>query len=132
MENLKKSCKNNNLTRSPRMQHEKSYESPYLILNYFSDHILYQLVSIILNISQNINKEIIDNRLMKIFLSKRANRIIFIIKKGHCHEVITPETIKILQSNKNKTNKDKKGDNTPNLELTEVLSVFYWIFTNHY
>ena len=82
MENLKKSCKNNNFTISPPTQHEKSYESPYLILNSFSDHILCQLFQIILNIYENINEEITDNPLMKIFLSKRANRIIFKIKKG--------------------------------------------------
>ena len=35
-----------------------------------------------------------------------------------------PETIKLLQGNKSKTIKDKHGENTPNLELTEVLLVY--------
>ena len=101
-------------------------------MNSFSDHILCQLFQIILNISQNINEEITDNPLMKIFSSKRANRILSKIKKGHSLELITPVTIKILQSNKSKTIKDKKGDNTPNLELTEVLLVYHKIVDNHY
>ena len=50
----------------------------------------------------------------------------------HSLELITPGTIKILQSNKSKTNKDKKGDNKSNLELTEVLLVYYKIVNNHY
>ena len=50
----------------------------------------------------------------------------------HSLELITPGTIKILQSNKSKTNKDKKGDNKPNLELTEVLLVYYKIANSHY
>ena len=36
---------------------------------------------------------------------------------------LTPETMKLLGSTKNKINKDKNGENVPDLEITEVILV---------
>ena len=48
------------------------------------------------------------------------NRVTFKIKNGYSIELLTPETIKLLGSTKNKITKDKNGENKPNLEITEV------------
>ena len=52
------------------------------------------------------------------------NRVTFKIKNGYSIELLTPETIKLLGSTKNKITKDKNGENKPNLEITEVALVY--------
>ena len=42
------------------------------------------------------------------------------------------ETMKLLGSNKSKITKDKKGENEPNLEITEVVLVHCNIVNNNY
>ena len=43
-----------------------------------------------------------------------------------------PETMNLLGSNKSKITKDKKGENMPNLEITEVVLVHCNIVKNNY
>ena len=50
--------------------------------------------------------EDIDDPSVQIYVNKIENRIKFKIKKGYSLELLTPETIKLLGSTKNKTNKD--------------------------
>ena len=57
---------------------------------------------------------------MKINVNKIENRITFKIKKRYYLELLTPETMKLLGSIRNKINKDKNGENEPHLEITEV------------
>ena len=45
---------------------------------------------------------------MQIYVNKIQNRVIFKIKNGYSLELLTPETMKLLGSTKNKINKDKK------------------------
>ena len=45
------------------------------------------------------------------------------MKSGYSLELLTPETIKLLQSTKNKITKDKNGENVPHLEITEIVLV---------
>ena len=45
------------------------------------------------------------------------------MKSGYSLELLTPETIKLLQSPKNKITKDKNGENVPHLEITEIVLV---------
>ena len=54
------------------------------------------------------------------------------IKTGYYLEPLTPETMKILGSVKNKTTKDKNGENQPRLEITEVVLVHCNIANNYY
>ena len=44
-------------------------------------------------------------------------------KKGYSLELLTKETMKLLESTKNKITKDKNGENVPHLEITEVVLV---------
>ena len=43
------------------------------------------------------------------------------IKNGYSLELLTPETMKLLGSTKDKITKGKTGENVPHLEMTEVL-----------
>ena len=67
--------------------------------------------------------ENIDNPSVKIYVNKIENRITFRIKNGYSLELVTPETMKLLGSTKNKITKDKNGENLPHLEITEVVLV---------
>ena len=52
--------------------------------------------------------ENIDNPSIKIYVNKTENSIIFKIKTGYYLELLTPETMKLLESTENKITKDKK------------------------
>ena len=69
---------------------------------------------------------------VQIYVNKIENRITFKIKDGYSLEPLTPETMKLLGSTKNKITKDKKGENVPHLEITELVLVHYNIFNNNY
>ena len=45
------------------------------------------------------------------------------IKTGYYLELLTPETIKLLESTKSKVSKDENCENVPNLDIIEVLLV---------
>ena len=47
-------------------------------------------------------------------------------------ELLTPEIMKLLESNKSEINKDKNGKYVPNLEITEVIFVHCKIVNNSY
>ena len=59
--------------------------------------------------------ENIDNPSVKIYVNKIENRITFRIKNGYSLELLTPETMKLLGSTKNKITKDKNGENVPHI-----------------
>ena len=46
--------------------------------------------------------------------------------------ILTPETMKLLGSTEKNITKDKKGENVPHLEITEVVLVNFDIVNNHY
>ena len=48
----------------------------------------------------------------------------FKIKIVYYLELLTPETIKLLGSNKNKITKNENGKNVPHLEITEIVLVY--------
>ena len=58
--------------------------------------------------------------------------ITFIIKTGYCLEILMPEMMKLLGSNKSKINKNENGENVPDLEITEVILVHCNIVNNDY
>ena len=51
------------------------------------------------------------------YIDKIENRIIFKIKTEYHLELLTPETIKLLGSTKNKVTKDENGENVSHLEI---------------
>ena len=48
-------------------------------------------------------------------------RITFKIKAGYYFELLTSETMKLLESTEKKISKDKNGKNAPQLQITEVI-----------
>ena len=54
------------------------------------------------------------------------------IKTGYYLELSTPETMNLFGSSKSKITKDKKGENVPHLEITEVVLVHCDIDSNNY
>ena len=57
-------------------------------------------------------------------MNKIENRITFKIKTGYYFQLLTPETMKLLGSTKNKIAKDKNDENVPHIEITEVVLVY--------
>ena len=54
------------------------------------------------------------------------------IKTGYYLELSMPETMNLFGSSKSKITKDKKGENVPHLEITEVVLVHCDIDSNNY
>ena len=73
-----------------------------------------------------------DKPSIQIYVNKFENRVTFKIKNGYSLELLTPETMKLLGSTKNKITKDKNGENVPHLEITEVVLVHCNIVNNDY
>ena len=73
-----------------------------------------------------------DKPSVQIYVNKIENRVTFKIKNGYSLELLTPETMKLLGSTKNKITKDKNGENVPHLEITEVVLAHCNIVNNDY
>ena len=56
----------------------------------------------------------------------------FKIKAGYHLELLTPETMKLLGSTKQKITKYENGDNTPYLEIAEVVLIHCNVVNNSY
>ena len=97
-------------------------------LNYQMDCILYQIFKIIFKK----HRENTNAQSVQIYVNKIENRITFKIKDGYTLELLTPETMKLLGSAKNKRTKDKNGENVPHLEITEIVLVHCNIVNNDY
>ena len=65
-------------------------------------------------------------------VNKIEKRVTFKIKNRYSIELLTPDTMKLLGSTKNKITKDKNGENVPHLEITEVVLVHCDIVNNDY
>ena len=76
--------------------------------------------------------EDIDKPSVQIYVNKIENRVTVKIKNGYSLERLTPETMKLLGSTKNKITKDKNVENMPHLEITEVVLVHFNIVNNDY
>ena len=73
-----------------------------------------------------------ENLSIRINVNKIENRFTFKIKTGHYLELLTAETMKLHRSTKSKITNDKKGENMPHIEITEVLLVHCNIANNDY
>ena len=76
--------------------------------------------------------EDIDKPSRQTYANKIENRVTFKIKNGDSLELLTPETMKLLGSTKNKIIKNKNGENVPHLEITKVVLVHCNIVNNDY
>ena len=65
-----------------------------------------------------------------ISVGKLENRITFKIKTGYYPKLLTPETMKLLGSTKNKIIKYKNGENVPHLKIAEVVLMHCNIVNN--
>ena len=73
-----------------------------------------------------------DNPSIKIYSSKIKNRIVFKIKAGYKLELLTPETMKLLESTNKAVDKDRNSENVPKLESVEVVLVHCNLVKNDY
>ena len=101
-------------------------------LNHQIDHVLYQVFKIIFENILQITWNNIDDLSIRIYVNKIENRITLKIKTGYYLELLTPETMKLLESTENKITKDKNSESAPHLEITEVVLVHCNIVNNHY
>ena len=65
----------------------------------------------------------IDEPLVQIYVNTIESRITFKIKNGYSLELLTPETIKLCGSTKNKITEYKSGENTRHLKIMEVVLI---------
>ena len=71
------------------------------------------------------------NPSIRIYLNKRENKITFRIKTGYYLELLTPETMGLLRSIRNKIIKDENGENVPRLKFAEVVLIHCNIANNN-
>ena len=91
-------------------------------LNHHVDHILYQIFKIILSISSKDMWLIVtDNPPIRIYGNKIENRIRFKIRIGYYLELLTPETMKLLESTKSKITKDENDERSKSVSFRS-----YW------
>ena len=97
-------------------------------LNYLTDHILYQIFKINLSLSLKNSPPI------RIFVTEIENRTMLYnrIETGYYLELLTPETMKLLESTVSKISKDENGENMPQLEIIEAVLVHFITINNDY
>ena len=71
------------------------------------------------------------NPSIKININKIGNRITFKIKTKYL-EILTCETMKLLESSKSKITKDKNRENVPYLEIAKVVLIHCNVVNNSY
>ena len=74
----------------------------------------------------------VDNPSVRMYINRTENRITFKIKNGYYLELLTPETMILLESTESKINKDKNGQNVPHLEIVELVLVHCNLVNNDY
>ena len=72
------------------------------------------------------------NPSIRIHANKTENKIVFKMKAGYYLELLTPETMKLLRSNKSKITENENGENLPYLEIIEVVLVHGNTVNNNY
>ena len=122
--NMKNSYNNNKFKISaPTWNHEFELPDGSYSISDIQDYVQYILKQ---------HGEHIDEPSVQIYVNKTENRIIFKIKNGYILEFLTPKTMKLLGSTKNKITTDKNGENVPHLEITEVVLLHCNIVNNDY
>ena len=67
-----------------------------------------------------------------VYLNRTNDRLVFKIKDGYKVELQMPETMKLFDSTKKLIGETKNGENVPNLEVIEVVSVQCPLVDNQY
>ena len=70
-----------------------------------------------------ISEILTENPLVQIYSNRIKNRIVFKIKTGCKLELLSSETMKLLESTKKDVDQDKDGTDVPKLESAEVVLV---------
>ena len=73
-----------------------------------------------------------ENPPIQIYPNKIKNRIVFKIKSGYKLELLTPETMKLLETTKKDVDSDKNNENVPKVESVEVALVQCNLVKNDY
>ena len=73
-----------------------------------------------------------ENPSIQIYPNKIKSRIIFNVKTGYKLELLSPETMKLLESTKKDIDKDKNGEDVPKLESVEVVLMHFNLVNNSY
>ena len=122
-ENIKRSYKNNKFKISTPTWNKK-FE-----LQWFIFYTRYSKLFWIY-IKKQVEKAV--NLSIRIYINKMENRVTFKIKTGYYLELLTPVTIKLLGSTKNKITKNENGENVPYLEVTEAVLLHRNVANNSY
>ena len=69
---------------------------------------------------------------MQTYTNKIKNRIIFKIETGYKLELLSPDTMKLLESTKKDVDQDKDGEDVPKLESIEVVLEHCNLVNNNY
>ena len=124
----KKQKKTHTITKNLKYLHQHGMMN----FNCLMDRILCQIFKIISKTSLKKHGEYTNKPSVQIYVNKIENRITFKIKDGSSLTFLTPETMKLLGSTESKIAEDKKGENVPHLEITEVVLVHCNILNNDY
>ena len=79
-----------------------------------------------------IKKTSTDKPPIQIYVNRIQNKVTFKIRTGYYLELLTPETMKLLESTKRRISKDKNGENIARLENIQVVLVHCNIVFNQY
>ena len=66
-------------------------------------------------------REKFDNPSIRLYVNKIENRITFKTQRRYYLELLTPKTMKLLESTEKTINKNRKGENAPHLQITKVV-----------
>ena len=96
------------------------------------DHILCLIYSRLYKYIIKKNEAVTDNPPTRVCANKIGDRITFKLETGYYLELLMPETMKLLETNRTKTAKDENREIIPDLEITEVVLVNCNIVNNDY
>ena len=85
-----------------------------------------------MNIILKKHEAIANNPPVQISVNQINYRIIFEIKTGYKVELLSLETMKLLESTKKDVDQDKDGENVPKLESAEVVLLHCNLVNNSY
>ena len=122
--NITRSQKNNKFKRSAPTWNEKFelIDGSFSVLNikYCFQYIMKK------------HETLTDNPPILIYVNKIENSIRYKFKARYYLEILTPETMKILESTNGEITIDENGENVPHLEIAEVVLVHCYIVSNDY
>ena len=78
------------------------------------------------------NETITNNHPVQIYVNRIKNRIVFKIKTGYKLELLSKETMKLLESTKQVTDEENNSENVPKLESVEVVLMHCNVVKNDY